>query len=38
MESRTRFDIYDQTEMTMPVEYSAIKSAIIHEQIFCDII
>ena len=25
-----RFDIYDQTEMTMPVEYSAIKSAIIH--------
>lgn len=25
-----RFDIYDNTSMTMPVEYSAIKSAIIH--------
>lgn len=25
-----RFEIYDQTPMTMPVEYAAIKSAIIH--------
>lgn len=25
-----RFDIYDQTTMTMPVEYAAIKSALIH--------
>lgn len=25
-----RFEIYDHTSMTMPVEYSAIKSAIIH--------
>jgi NAD(P)-dependent dehydrogenase (short-subunit alcohol dehydrogenase family) len=25
-----RFDIYDQTKMTMPVEYAAIKSAIVH--------
>jgi len=25
-----RFDIYDNTDMTMPVEYAAIKSAIIH--------
>lgn len=25
-----RFDIYDHTEMTMPVEYAAIKSALIH--------
>lgn len=25
-----RFDIYDETDMTMPVEYAAIKSAIIH--------
>lgn len=25
-----RFDIYDNTPMTMPVEYAAIKSAIIH--------
>ena len=25
-----RFEIYDETEMTMPVEYAAIKAAIIH--------
>ena len=25
-----RFEIYDTTEMTMPVEYAAIKSAVIH--------
>jgi NAD(P)-dependent dehydrogenase (short-subunit alcohol dehydrogenase family) len=25
-----KFDIYDQTNMTMPVEYAAIKSSIIH--------
>jgi NAD(P)-dependent dehydrogenase (short-subunit alcohol dehydrogenase family) len=25
-----RFDIYSQTHMTMPVEYAAIKSAVIH--------
>lgn len=25
-----RFDIYDDTKMTMPVEYAAIKSALIH--------
>lgn len=25
-----RFEIYDDTEMTMPVEYAAIKSAVIH--------
>lgn len=25
-----KFDIYDQTAMTMPVEYAAIKSALIH--------
>ncbi len=25
-----RFDIYDHTKMTMPVEYAAIKSAIVH--------
>lgn len=25
-----KFDVYDGTEMTMPVEYSAIKSAILH--------
>lgn len=28
--SAPRFDIYDNTAMTMPVEYAAIKSAIIH--------
>lgn len=25
-----RFEIYDETEMTMPVEYAAIKSAVVH--------
>jgi NAD(P)-dependent dehydrogenase (short-subunit alcohol dehydrogenase family) len=25
-----KFDIYDNTEMTMPVEYAAVKSALIH--------
>ncbi len=25
-----RFDIYDNTQMTMPVEYAAVKSALIH--------
>jgi NAD(P)-dependent dehydrogenase (short-subunit alcohol dehydrogenase family) len=25
-----RFEIYDQTKMTMPVEYAAIKSAVVH--------
>lgn len=25
-----RFDIYDDTQMTMPVEYAAVKSALIH--------
>ncbi len=25
-----KFDIYDNTPMTMPVEYAAIKSALLH--------